>query len=256
MSRYVVHIGPHKTGTTTIQQYLSDNRDRLLEQGVDFPKIGRIERGAQAHRYFSAFMRDQRHEYPDNFLLEASDWRPSADTVILSSEDFWFGSVSENIIRLLELIGRIDRAVVFLRDPVDHLISHYRESIKSGSSQSIVDFAAVHTRHLLQSQSGFSYYRYTENISRWQLVGEVREVVYQNKMDLLSEFFAAAGINSLDRTLMQPVINKNIANSDTISALLLLINKLSACGKINKENQHLLKKRLGKASNERKLVMP
>lgn len=33
----ILHIGAEKTGTTTIQEFLTLNRERLLAQGVHFP---------------------------------------------------------------------------------------------------------------------------------------------------------------------------------------------------------------------------
>ncbi|MEI6505200.1 MAG: hypothetical protein WCO90_04885, partial [Planctomycetota bacterium] len=35
--RFVFHVGPHKTGTTSVQVTLHANRDRLLRDGVLYP---------------------------------------------------------------------------------------------------------------------------------------------------------------------------------------------------------------------------
>src|SRR5437016_5255870 len=37
IARCFLHIGTEKTGTTTIQSFLAQNRDRLREQGVMYP---------------------------------------------------------------------------------------------------------------------------------------------------------------------------------------------------------------------------
>ena len=38
--RLVIHAGPHKTGTSYIQQRLTDNRDFLRQSGWIYPSIG------------------------------------------------------------------------------------------------------------------------------------------------------------------------------------------------------------------------
>jgi hypothetical protein len=35
--RLVIHVGPHKTGTTSVQSTLHANRQALLRQGVLYP---------------------------------------------------------------------------------------------------------------------------------------------------------------------------------------------------------------------------
>ena len=41
MARVVLHIGTHKTATTTLQDTLATNRALLAEQGIVYPSIGR-----------------------------------------------------------------------------------------------------------------------------------------------------------------------------------------------------------------------
>ncbi len=40
MTRFVIHIGMHKTGTTSIQAALHGARDALAERGVLYPDLG------------------------------------------------------------------------------------------------------------------------------------------------------------------------------------------------------------------------
>ena len=42
--RAVVHVGPHKTGTTTLQMYLKQNNDRLREVGPRYPSLDQVVR--------------------------------------------------------------------------------------------------------------------------------------------------------------------------------------------------------------------
>lgn len=38
MKTFTLHIGTEKTGTTTLQSFLSKNRDALSKQGIIYPK--------------------------------------------------------------------------------------------------------------------------------------------------------------------------------------------------------------------------
>lgn len=40
-----IHIGPHKTGTTSIQWFLKENRAELLKRGYFVPESGSIRGG-------------------------------------------------------------------------------------------------------------------------------------------------------------------------------------------------------------------
>ena len=42
MSEIILHVGTHKTGTTTIQDTLFHNRELLRARGVVYPRIGLI----------------------------------------------------------------------------------------------------------------------------------------------------------------------------------------------------------------------
>jgi hypothetical protein len=168
MSEIVLHIGPHKTGTTTIQGFLSHNRDALLGAGVDFPLLGRTEAGSQAHRHFSAYMRDIASETPEGFEAEVRGWQPEAEKCILSSEDFWFGSTDRQIGRLKDLLPGISRIIVFLRDPAHHIRSMYTEALKGKTTAGLEEFVAGHTALMERPKKGYAFYRYQENIARWQ----------------------------------------------------------------------------------------
>lgn len=40
MSKVVLHIGTEKTGTTSIQHFMSQNRQALLAKGIVYPNLG------------------------------------------------------------------------------------------------------------------------------------------------------------------------------------------------------------------------
>jgi len=55
-----IHIGPHKTGTTSIQWFLKENRAELLKHGYLVPESGSIHGGHhQLHAARRAYTRSR-----------------------------------------------------------------------------------------------------------------------------------------------------------------------------------------------------
>jgi hypothetical protein len=94
--RIIVHAGPHKTGTTAIQDFLASNRATLRSVGVHYPKFipGRTGQHNVPWSIKGWNLRllgaEHEHELPrailDNYLGEARTL--GAHTLLLSSEDF------------------------------------------------------------------------------------------------------------------------------------------------------------------------
>lgn len=86
--RLILHAGTHKTGTTTIQKVLHDNREWLAERGLVYPVLPPFT-GTRAHLNFShalaaggpvATLKTQR------FISGARDAARPGDTLIISAE--------------------------------------------------------------------------------------------------------------------------------------------------------------------------
>jgi len=89
MARIVLHIGTHKTATTTLQDTLAANRAGLAEQGVVYPDIG----STSGHHMLATHWIDLPKVYYDT-LPAVEHWRALAEryaqgeeTVVLSSEE-------------------------------------------------------------------------------------------------------------------------------------------------------------------------
>ena len=134
MTRYILHIGLHKTGTSSLQAYLSSRRQMLLEHGVDFPLVGRVPQGSQAHRHVVAWFRGQTSEYPPGFGDQVPGGLTECETCILSSEDFYFCS-GETDRRDRPALGSDIDVICYLREPVSHVVSMYKEHLKRPVSE-------------------------------------------------------------------------------------------------------------------------
>lgn len=82
-----MHIGLHKTGTTSIQLSLAKSRDALLEKGVLYPRAASVEAGGHLNLVWegtASWKYVQDAGGIDDLLREAKDSR--AETVLISAE--------------------------------------------------------------------------------------------------------------------------------------------------------------------------
>jgi hypothetical protein len=88
--RAVIHVGPHKTGTTSFQVACRRAYQVLLNEGVLYPLVGPSDEFSISHAVVADAIRAGREEdvllYFEKCKAEAS--RCGADTVLLSSEEF------------------------------------------------------------------------------------------------------------------------------------------------------------------------
>jgi hypothetical protein len=133
-----IHIGTHKTGTTSIQHFLRSHSDQLKDCGIFVPVSGTLNVHSGHHNIAWELRRDYRfrHSYGGvSELVAELEGSPHA-TAVISSEDF------EYLVRYpIELsafnrrladIGYDTKYVVFFRNGDDYLLSLYYELKKHG----------------------------------------------------------------------------------------------------------------------------
>lgn len=155
MRTATLHIGPHKTGTTSIQDFLHRNAGRLLSYGVYVPKAP----GAPNHHGLAVFAMDSerssglidllqlqdgavRARYRDDFANTLSEelqqLNPNVANVVLSNEHCSSLQRTEEIERLRSLLSpHFDRfrIVFYLRSHDQIFTSSYTQRVKGGLSE-------------------------------------------------------------------------------------------------------------------------
>ena len=136
MPRYVIHIGPHKTGTTYLQHAFTRLRPELTARGILYPhKWGNGEHGH--HDLPTALAQADDTSLPQAF--EALN-RSGADTILLSSETFSYSSDGD-VRRLHSLVaGQPVQVVFYCRRWSELLPSVWRESVKHGSAKTMPEY--------------------------------------------------------------------------------------------------------------------
>lgn len=137
----LVHIGMHKTGSTSIQEFLKNNRELLRSKNILYPDT---DGGAAHHMIASLCFADKssRKAFPGHaqkrFHIEDT-WKTHMrarieeimsapqDTVLLSSERFEF-SAPDQLARLFP--DATMRIIVFLRRQDERLESRFNQNLK------------------------------------------------------------------------------------------------------------------------------
>ena len=138
MARLVLHIGTHKTATTTIQDTFHANRDLLVQHGVIYPALGN-------HSGHHGLLTDWialplAYDLPDGGIgtlqALAAEYVDSDVTLLLSSEEFSRGGGAGGQVDMAALAEIFDgfesiSLICFLREQWQFLQSVYLEVARS-----------------------------------------------------------------------------------------------------------------------------
>ncbi|GAA61862.1 hypothetical protein P20652_3751 [Pseudoalteromonas sp. BSi20652] len=174
MGKVVLHIGTEKTGTTSIQHFMSQNRQALLLKGILYPNLG-PRKDAHFDLVNSIHPLDNggRHmeflgpvTQPVDFLwnkLEECINEHSNKTIVLSAEHF-SSRLRENALdymsRFFKKLNISPEILIYIRPQADYIESSYSTEIKAGSPK-------VFNKVMEQYQAQNMRYDYTQLIALW-----------------------------------------------------------------------------------------
>jgi hypothetical protein len=182
MAAALVHIGTHKTGTTSFQHWAQDNRGALLDQGMHLFE-GKYALTSIALPLLCT--RPNRTTPPQRFVMDyrLDEWRADmeayvaeqvahpAEDLLVSAEDLSLLRFPDEVERLVELLApRTVRVAVCLRDPDEFLRSYRAEMNRLGEPPS--DYPSSHT-----------YYGNDTWLTRWdEMLATWRSVIGDDKV--------------------------------------------------------------------------
>lgn len=152
MSKLILHIGTHKTATTTIQNVLWGNRTILGKNGIEYPKLGyntKFDITGHHGIIFDWLTLPPVYKLPMDsrrtLTALANDYGDSDVTVVLSSEEFSrFGPNKVDFAEFRDCVSAFDRieVICFLRTQWQLLQSTYLELSKKSVVQRTPQIAA------------------------------------------------------------------------------------------------------------------
>ncbi len=142
MKRVIIHVGPHKTGSTYIQKALFVNRKYLKSKGVSYPKIYMLAVGQ--HYLVDALRSKQDVKKIRQKIEQKVD---SANICILSSENY-YQLPPPALQRFKEVFSDTKADLVFFyRTPSIRMKSAWHEEIKHGKYRSYTKFYFQNLKH-------------------------------------------------------------------------------------------------------------
>ncbi|PRO75325.1 hypothetical protein C6Y40_02220 [Alteromonas alba] len=132
--RVIFHVGPPKTGSSAIQQFLHQHRQQLLASGVLYPAHSVDENGISSGNAREICVPDPEgrlaldHQKLTN-VLNAFENNPKAHILLLSSESFF--RIIDDITQAVPDV----EIICFLRNPVEFQLSIYNQSVKRHGNQ-------------------------------------------------------------------------------------------------------------------------
>ena len=143
-SSLIVHIGPHKTGSTAVQRLLTEKTEQLQSIGIQYFNFPGMHGGA--------------HQLADWISMNKFDQsEPNVEAlnklcgqVVISSENF----SRLNTLQIGWLVSslKFDEIIVvsFLRNPLERVLSLWQEKIKHGYRYTFLEYIAARLAHPYQ----------------------------------------------------------------------------------------------------------
>jgi len=218
IEKLVLHIGPHKTGSTYIQKMLFENASRLTESGVLYP----VDEWIYHYGHHDAAELENIGAFA-NYINQLQGREAGFSSVIISSENFDRWS-RDSVGLFLSSIPMHVHVVYVHRDPLATLYSHWQEDVKFGYGNLFSDFLA---RHLIDPMSS-SILNPCVILDNWSQCFDKCEatiidydLVMQNKKNICNEFLTATFGTDFGLTFQQAEENKSfpIEEAELLRAL-------------------------------------
>jgi len=164
--KIILHIGPPKTGTSSLQEALYQHRDQLSAHGFDYPGFGRHPDMPKlpGHHGIPGKLRENGVVPQD--VLDGLAALPESRQVVFSSENFSHVD-AVGVRQLLETLGPENVEIIYYVRRWDQLLpSVWQELIKHGHSQTYLEFLNAQ----ISAPMASLYLNYMNVLDRWAKV--------------------------------------------------------------------------------------
>lgn len=229
-----IHIGMPKTGTTSIQQYLHDNRILLRRSGYVVPLCP----GRTNHRNLTVYALPDdsavtirrakgltsieavarfRKSFVTKLAAEARGWKAD-QSIVLTGEHMIFLTQEEEFTRLKELLAvmgdRPVQVIIYLRRQDEFYVSLYAQFIKNGGSAPWCDLGDDVNSAAIGNEIAATLFHYDKVIANWSAAfgaDNVRVRVYERRQlvreDVVADFLSVLQCDQLSASA--PTIRTN-----------------------------------------------
>lgn len=213
--RLYIHIGTHKTGSTTIQNGLFINKEILRKNDINYPTTGMRSFG----HHLLCFYLNGRIDHSENLIqnLRVELENAEQNTFIISSEEFEYLR-TEHIQILTKQLHVFDiKIIIYLRNQASTIHSNYTQLVKTGLRN--LPFDVYLDRYEFDNDRD----NYNELLNKWENAVGIKNMIvkkYQkpsSEKPLITKFLedCSLKISGLDINT-----DKNIAPSHTTLELI------------------------------------
>ncbi|WP_231133867.1 hypothetical protein [Campylobacter coli] len=211
-----VHIGTPKTGTTTIQNFLFENRSKLKQNKFLYPLS--IEKDKQHWKLVTLsceFQKNKINNYNNIFFDKLKSEIDDKITTIFSSEGFvWSIEDKKNILGLKNLLISLGFTKIFIllyiRNPVDLMISFSSQDIKN--AHQYISYETSPEKHFKRHNFDYKWIceSWGEVFGKENLIVRLfdKNEFYQG--DLLKDFIHSIGLEWNDEFIIPPKQNESL----------------------------------------------
>lgn len=225
-NRLILHIGRHKSGTSSLQQFLFDNSDRLESLGWYYPASsnGKIAHHDLASYYCPNQVRDLTNPEKNDLEKVVKDyWRrvKSKPASVISSENFQ--NARPDLLRD-DLQGMDVEIVIYLREIIDYFQSAYAQFIKAQKSAVLMQDYLTNTFKV----------DYGQFLSGWRTSFPEAKITVcpypeiKKGFSIVDDFFKNTSLNPLHKALQdgsfRPSMTKSISIYGDLLAFKYLLN--------------------------------
>ncbi|MTI86442.1 MAG: hypothetical protein FH748_00585 [Balneolaceae bacterium] len=228
MKKLYLHLGSPKTGTSSIQRLLFQNKVNINQQGFTYPgreinhhKLWFVTEGERADmpRQFSSVKPAEMKRSVDQFTVQLENDIETGNTQQIISTEYLFIHNEEYVRRAAEYLKRFYSEItvlLFVRNPVDYYKSVQQQMIKA--------------RSYVESPYEYTYI-FRKVIEMWKQFFDVQVYEYSPKQNSLVVFCNKIGLdyNSLDQAGKRTNVSLSIEQ-------MLLLEKIQRNIYTNKED--------------------
>ena len=218
ITRFIIHIGPYKTGSTYLQRCLLENAAVLQHAGILLARLWEDHPLKPSHTgLVHRLVTERRAELEPVFAA----WKTSdAQAVVISCEDL--SAMSREYVKTLmlrELIGDAPATIVFYARRWSELLSsEWKEYVKQGSTLPFLEVLAHNLRDPVRSRivnidACLSTYRDLFGIDSIRVISY--DEVLASGADLFEHFVGACLGRPEIKTQAQQVLNRSLTAAQT-----------------------------------------
>lgn len=197
--KIILHIGGHKTGSTSLQSCLAQNTEQLEEQGIYYPLFGDDQTFTCCGRekIVNGLILQNQYYVPEllQAALEKFDSMDSLHTLIFSEENLFEAQQPPHALHheALNKLQQYDTYVlVCLRRSVEYICGKWQESIRFNALRPLEKVLKKNSyKHSLKQ-----LFTYADMFGKDKMMVEVYNTANQDDYDVMPQMLSALGIDN------------------------------------------------------------